>query len=110
MFDHTKLSYPRVEDGVILYGPDDWPKGKLAALYRQQDAPEPKPEEKAKGLDINSADLDQLKGIEGFGKKTAENLIASREQDGPFTSLEDAAERVRGVTVDKLTAAGAVTA
>jgi len=34
MFDPKKLSYPRVEDGVVLYGPEDWPPAKLAVLQR----------------------------------------------------------------------------
>jgi len=49
MFDPKKLSYPRVEDGVVLYGPEDWPAAKLAVLQRlsapaHQEA-EPTPDE-----------------------------------------------------------------
>lgn len=41
MFDPNKLSYPRLEDGVVLNGPEDWPPAKLAALQRLSERAEP---------------------------------------------------------------------
>jgi len=61
MFDPKELSYPRVEEGVILYGPEDWPPAKIAA----------------------------------------------RESEGPFADLVEVADRVSGVSLRQLQAAGA---
>ena len=56
---------------------------------------------------LNASSLDELRnGIKGVGKKTAGDIIASREADGPFESLESAAERVGGVSLEQLQAAG----
>lgn len=41
MFDPNKLSYPRVEDGVVLRGPEDWSPAKVAALQRLSGAEPP---------------------------------------------------------------------
>lgn len=48
-------------------------------------------------LDLNSATATQLETIRGLGPKTAELIVKERERGGSFESLEDLAERVRGI-------------
>ena len=48
-------------------------------------------------LDLNTATATQLETIRGLGPKTAELIVKERERGGSFESLEDLAERVRGI-------------
>jgi len=64
-------------------------------------------ERQSTGININDADTDTLRTIKGVGKKTAGDIVASREADGPFQSLADCADRVGGVSLEQLEAAGA---
>lgn len=57
---------------------------------------------------LNHASADKLRTIKGVGRKTAADIIAARKSNGTFESLEDAAERVGGLSVDILEAAAAV--
>lgn len=112
MFDPNQLSYPRVEDGVVLNGPEDWPPAKLASLQNAsrtetEELPDLDAGEDPAGINVNSADEDELRGIKGVGKKTAGDIVAAREADGPFVSLNDLADRVGGVSLKQLQAAGA---
>ena len=51
----------------------------------------------AETVNINTADKDTLMtAIKGVGEKRAEAIIAYREQNGPFKSIEELAE-VRGI-------------
>ncbi|MCH8976026.1 MAG: ComEA family DNA-binding protein [Proteobacteria bacterium] len=51
----------------------------------------------AEAININTADKDTLMTvIKGVGEKRAEAIIAYREQNGPFKSIEELAE-VRGI-------------
>ncbi len=51
----------------------------------------------ASGLvNINTADAMQLQALPGVGEVTAEKIIASREEEGPFQSPEDI-KRVSGI-------------
>ena len=66
----------------------------------------------AQAVDINRASKSELMSIKGIGDKTASAIIESREADGPFTSLEDVANRVKGVgdkTIEKWRQQGNVT-
>lgn len=51
----------------------------------------------AQALDVNSATLDQLRGVRGVGPKTAETIVKERERGGRFESMEDLSDRVRGI-------------
>lgn len=52
----------------------------------------------AEVVNINTADKESLmSAIKGVGEKRAEAIIAYREQNGPFKSIEELAE-VRGVS------------
>lgn len=80
--------YPRLENGVIIEAP--------AIVEREDD-----------GVNINSAGYDELVEIKGIGHKAAEALVHEREENGPFPSLDDCADRVAGITVKKLQSANA---
>ena len=39
-------------------------------------------------IDINTADKETLMAVNGVGEKRAEAIIANREKNGPFNSIE----------------------
>mgnify|MGYP000477339406 CR=1 FL=1 len=58
----------------------------------------------AQKTNVNSASREELQELPGIGAKTADAIVTDREENGPFTSVEDLA-RVPGVssgTVQKL--------
>jgi competence protein ComEA len=40
-------------------------------------------------IDVNAATLDQLRLLDGIGPKLAEAIVADREANGPFATVED---------------------
>ena len=51
----------------------------------------------AGAVDVNRASAAQLQAVKGIGPRTAAGIVAERERGGPFASLDEVAERVRGV-------------
>ena len=47
-------------------------------------------------LDVNTASLEELVGVPYIGEYTARQIIDTRQQKGPFKSLEEI-KRVRGI-------------
>jgi len=47
-------------------------------------------------LNINTADAAELQMLPGIGEATAQNIIAFREANGPFTSIDDLI-KVKGI-------------
>ncbi|HEY7840730.1 MAG TPA: ComEA family DNA-binding protein, partial [Gammaproteobacteria bacterium] len=43
----------------------------------------------AQTVNINTADKETLMAVKGVGEKRAEAIIAFREQNGPFKSVDD---------------------
>jgi len=63
----------------------------------------------AHALDANRASAQELERIRGIGPRTAEIIVQERERGGPFESMDDLAERVRGMgekRIQALRAAG----
>lgn len=61
----------------------------------------------AQALDLNDATAQQLEGIRGIGPRTAQIIVGERERAGRFESLQDLADRVRGISQKKAEALGA---
>ncbi|MEI8401825.1 MAG: DUF655 domain-containing protein [Alcaligenaceae bacterium] len=55
-------------------------------------------------LDLNTATAEQLKGLRGVGPRTAQIIVQERNRAGPFESLEDLSDRVRGIGAKRLQA------
>lgn len=55
----------------------------------------------AAALDLNSATAAQLRELKGLGPRSAELIVHERERGGPYRSLEDLSERVRGIGTRK---------
>ncbi len=47
-------------------------------------------------IDINKADLNELKSLPGIGPKTAQKILDYREENGNFNKLEDL-QKVKGI-------------
>lgn len=55
-----------------------------------------KENKKVQKVDVNAADVKELRSLPGIGKKTAENIIAYRKASGPFKTPEDLL-KVKGI-------------
>lgn len=53
-------------------------------------------------VDLNSATQTELQQIKGIGPKTAERIIEERTRGGPFDSLADLSDRVKGIGPKRL--------
>ncbi|MBV7482244.1 DUF655 domain-containing protein [Bordetella sp. BOR01] len=51
----------------------------------------------AQALDVNAASVEQLQTLRGVGPRTAQIIVQERERAGPYESLQDLSERVRGI-------------
>lgn len=51
----------------------------------------------AHAVDVNSAQVLELQKVQGIGPKTAQMIIDERERGGPFESLQDLSDRVKGI-------------
>lgn len=94
----TPVDLPKAEAEDLIA------RGIVTAAGNAQAAPEPGD---SNPININEADAKALVTIKGVGKATAGDIVASREADGPFESLDQCAERVGGVSLEQLEAAGA---
>ncbi|HCA18738.1 MAG: helix-hairpin-helix domain-containing protein [Alcaligenes sp.] len=56
----------------------------------------------AGAVDLNTADVQQLQQIKGIGPRTAELILEERQRGGPFDSLQDLADRVKGIGAKKI--------
>lgn len=56
----------------------------------------------AHALDLNAATAAQLDALKGIGPKTAQVIIDERQRGGPFASLQDLGDRVRGLGPKRL--------
>jgi competence ComEA-like helix-hairpin-helix protein len=63
----------------------------------------PKPIEPARPLDLNRASATELTRLPGIGPALADRIVAARDSQGPFASVDDL-RRVRGVGPAKLAA------
>jgi competence protein ComEA len=57
----------------------------------------------SKLIDINSASAEELTALKGVGKKRAQLIVADREANGPFSSIDDLT-RIKGIgpkTIEK---------
>ncbi|MBI4160879.1 MAG: helix-hairpin-helix domain-containing protein [Acidobacteria bacterium] len=71
--------------GVLLAAP--------ATLAQKADPPDP---DAAERIDINSAGVDELMELPGVGPAYAERIVAYREENGPFKTVEEIMN-VRGI-------------
>ncbi|HYG41371.1 MAG TPA: DUF655 domain-containing protein [Bordetella sp.] len=56
----------------------------------------------AQALDVNAASVEQLQTLRGVGPRTAQVIVQERERAGPFESLQDLSDRVRGIGQKRL--------
>lgn len=56
----------------------------------------------AGAVDLNQATMVELRQIKGIGPKTAERIIEERTRAGPFDSLQDLSDRVKGIGPKRL--------
>lgn len=83
---------PFLSSTVALPGRSGWPRvlrvAGLAALTWAG---------AAGAVDLNTATLDQLRGVRGIGPKTAQIILQERERGGRYLSFADLSDRVRGI-------------
>ena len=63
--------------------------------------PAPTPEAPREKININTADAEALKSLPGIGEKRAADIIADREEKGPYRFPEDIT-RVKGIGEETL--------
>lgn len=73
--------------GAVLYGGGG--RLPLAALDAAADSSGRQPADPFGQIDINSADEQTLCLLPGIGPRTAEKIIAYREENGPFAIIEE---------------------
>jgi competence protein ComEA len=56
----------------------------------------------AQALELNAATAEQLQDLRGVGPRTAQIIVQERNRAGPFESLEDLSDRVRGIGPKRL--------
>jgi competence protein ComEA len=83
---------PFLSSTIALPGRSGWPRvlrvAGLAALTWAG---------AAGAVDLNTATLDQLRGVRGIGPKTAQIILQERERGGRYVSFADLSDRVRGI-------------
>ncbi len=57
-------------------------------------------------VDVNTATREQLEGLPGIGAKMASDVIREREENGPFSSLDDLRSRVSSLSSSAVRKAG----
>lgn len=55
-----------------------------------------------KRININTADAFTLEALPYVGSKRAAKIIESRQKYGPFSSLEDVRQRIKGIGIKRL--------
>jgi competence protein ComEA len=58
-------------------------------------------------VDVNTASREQLEGLPGIGNKIASEIVREREENGPYSSIEDLQARVPSVSASVLNKARA---
>ena len=53
-------------------------------------------------ININTASIDELEKLSHIGRKTAENIVRFREENGPFRRVEHVV-RIRGISESRYT-------
>jgi competence protein ComEA len=91
-----------LDDGEQVYVPtlDEHETGVGSSAGSSRAAQDPA---SGSALDLNSADAAELEGLPGIGPATAEKIVADREQNGAFQSVEELT-RVSGIGPKKLEA------
>lgn len=57
----------------------------------------------ASALDLNQASQAELQEIKGIGPKTAARILEERQRGGPFESMQDLSDRVKGIGAKRIT-------
>lgn len=53
-------------------------------------------------IDVNQATLAELMQLKGIGPKTAQQIITERERGGPYRSMDDLSQRIKGIGLKRL--------
>ncbi len=81
--DSNTINFARqLEDEMMIYIPHEGEE----VYVELEGAPEPSSEA---SININQADLNSLLSLNGIGPQKAQEIIAYRESNGPFSSIED---------------------
>lgn len=57
---------------------------------------------RVEAVNVNQATVQQLQQVKGIGPKTAERIIEERERAGPYRSLQDLSDRIKGIGPKRL--------
>ncbi|MGN0983903.1 MAG: ComEA family DNA-binding protein [Gemmiger sp.] len=77
--------------------PAEEEKGASAEAEQENAPEEPAEQSSAPPININTATAEELAALPGIGEAKAAAIVAYREQNGPFASLQDVA-KVKGVS------------
>ncbi len=85
----------RIQDGEHIHIPRE------GELQQADDGLQEASDEATGCININTADAQTLENLPGIGPATASKIVADREMNGPFASLDDLT-RVSGIGTKKL--------
>ncbi len=91
--DTKQVNYAQIlKDQAVVYIPKQGETAESAtATVQSANSREAKDSDERK-VNINTADVSRLETLNGIGTKKAENIIAYREENGTFHSIEDLKE------------------
>ena len=88
----TERAAPSQESALTAPAKEEKTEGEPGQREQTEWTPEAEPTEEDGPVCINTASPEELETLPGIGPKLAERIVAYREENGPFTTVEELCE------------------